>query len=127
MSDITCTICLFNTTKYTSIKLKCDHIFHSKCIKSLHKSNSKLCPNCREVNNFTDLLNRNDEKHVEKVKYYTKLVSIYSQKIYKMSQDYNDIKFQDIIDTSKLLYSASRKLYLWSGHEEELLDISDEE
>ena len=44
-----CTICLVSLENYLDIpisKLKCNHIFHQKCIKEWYKNN-KNCPICR--------------------------------------------------------------------------------
>jgi len=49
----TCSIC-FNEIKSNKKTLKCEHIFHQKCIETwikseVNKSNTPSCPNCRDV------------------------------------------------------------------------------
>jgi hypothetical protein len=45
-----CSICLESQNETTvSIKTKCGHMFHKKCIGEWIKKNNRNCPNCRRV------------------------------------------------------------------------------
>jgi len=49
INNLCCTICLISLENYVDVpisKLKCNHIFHKKCIKEWYKNN-RNCPICR--------------------------------------------------------------------------------